>query len=448
MSAPTIAKYPGSSSPRLIRILAGSVVFALLLAAGIWPRIGRHREAIAIASSAETAAPAVVVRKAKAALPSSEVTLPGNTEAIHVASIYARANGYLQQRFVDIGSVVRAGQVLAIIESPEIDQELAQARATLESARAAVEQSRANLEQAKAGVLHARAVVDQATANEQIAGATDQRWTRLVDKGVLPKQSGDERRSSFVARQAESSAARAGLTTSEANVNSRTADLGAAEANVRAQMANVRRLERVQSFERVTAPFDGVVTERKVERGDLITAGAAGDRNLFTVSQAKTLRIQVNVPQSYAVDLKTGQPAEIIVRERPGKTFTGKVARTSEALDPGSRTLRAEVQVANDDGSLLPGMYAQVKFTVPRARNIVVISADSLVVNGAGTQVIVVTANKRARFVPVTVGRDFGPEVEILAGLQGGEQVISSPPDSLIDGQEVALLSEPEEKKE
>jgi RND family efflux transporter MFP subunit len=190
------------------------------------------------------------------------------------------------------------------------------------------------------------------------------------------------------------------------------------------------------------------VTERKVERGDLVTGGTAGDRNLFTVSQAKTLRIRINVPQSYAVDLKTGQLAEIIVRERPGRTFTGTVARTAEALDASSRTLLTELQVDNRDGSLLPGMYAQVKFTIPRPQNIVLISADSLVVNSQGTQVVVVGANKRVRYVPVTAGRDFGPEIEILAGLKGGEQVISNPPDTLADGQEVDLISEPTEKKQ
>jgi RND family efflux transporter MFP subunit len=333
-----------------------------------------------------------------------------------------------------------------VIESPEVDQELAQARANLESARAAVEQSRANLEQAKAGVVHARALVDQATANEQIASTTDQRWTRLVEKGVLPKQSGDERRSTLVARQAEGAAARAAVTTSEANVIARTADLRAAEANVQAQTANVRRFERLQGFQQVTAPFDGVVTERKVERGDLVSAGSAGDRNLFTVAQAKTLRIQINVPQSYAVDLKPGQPAEIIVRERPGQTFTGTVARTAEALNANSRTLLTEVQVDNRNGSLLPGMYAQVKFILTRTQNVVVISADSLVVNSQGVRAVVIGPNNRVRYVPVTVGRDLGPDVEIITGLKGGEQVISNPPDTLVDGQEVQLLSDQSQK--
>src|SRR4029078_11829055 len=177
---------------------------------------------------------------------------------------------------VDIGSTVKAGQTLAVIESPEVDQELAQARAALEQTRAALEQASANLEQAKAGVNQARANVAQAKANEEIAANTDQRWSRLVERGVFPRQSGDERRSAYMARQAESEAARAALRTSEANVTSRTADLSAARANIDAQSANVRLLQQLQGFQRVLAPFDGVVTERKVEKGDLVTAGGGG----------------------------------------------------------------------------------------------------------------------------------------------------------------------------
>ena len=163
---------------------------------------------------------------------------------------------------------------------------------------------------------------------------------------------------------------------------------------------------------------------------------------MFTVAQASTLRIQINVPQSYAVDLRKGQTAEILVRERPDRTFTGTIARTAESLNAGSRTLLAEIQVDNKDGQLLPGMYAQVKFSVPRTRSVVVVSADSLVANSQGTRVVIVGQDNRARYVPVTVGRDLGAEVEILSGLKGGEQVISNPPDTLADGQQVQLQGE------
>jgi RND family efflux transporter MFP subunit len=343
--------------------------------------------------------------------------------------------------------VVKSGQTLAVIESPEIDQELAQARAALEQSKAALEQAAANLEQAKAGVNQANASVQQAKANEEIAATTDQRWSRLVERGVLPKQSGDERRSAYLARQAESEAARAALRTAEANVVSRTADLGAAKANIDAQTANVRRLERLQSFERVLAPFDGVVTERKVERGDLVTAGSGGDRNLFKVAQARTLRIQVSVPQAYSVDLVPGQAAQILVRERPGQSFTGKVARTAQALDATSRTLLVEVQVDNSSGQLLPGMYAQAKFSIPRSHAVVIIPADALIANAQGTRVAVVDASKRVHFRSVGVGRDLGTQIEVLSGLNGGETVASNAPDTLAEGQEVAVQQPAAEEK-
>jgi RND family efflux transporter MFP subunit len=424
---------------RTIRLAGAALVLALLVFAGVWPRVGRNREAVAIAKAAEVSMPSVLVTKAKSAAANAELLLPGNTEALNVASIYARANGYVRERMVDIGSVVKAGQTLAVIESPEVDQELAQARAALEQTKAALEQATANLEQSKAGVNQASANVAQAKANEEIAATTDQRWSRLVERGVLPRQSGDERRSAYMARQAESEAARAALRTSEANVVSRTADLGAAHANVDAQTANVRRLQQVQGFQRVLAPFDGVVTERKVERGDLVAAGSGGGRNLFTVAQARTLRIQVNVPQSYSVDLRPGQTAEILVSERPGQKFTGTVARTAQALDSTSRTLLVEVQIENSSGQLLPGMYAQVKFSIPRTAPAVIIPADALIANAQGTRVAVVDGASRVHFRNVQVGRDFGAQVEVLSGLNGDEAVASNAPDTLAEGQQVAV---------
>jgi RND family efflux transporter MFP subunit len=424
---------------RVTRWAALALVLGLALFAAIWPRVGQHREAIAIAKAAETSLPSVLVSRATTASASADLLLPGNTEAINVASIYARANGYVRERLVDIGTVVKAGQPLAIIEAPEVDQELLQARASLEQSRAALEQANANLDQARAGVNQARANIAQAKANEEIAATTDQRWTRLVDRGVLPKQAGDERRSAHLARQAESEAANAALRTAESTVNSRAADLVAAKANIEAQSANVRRLERVQGFERVLAPFDGVVTERKVERGDLVTAGSGGDRNLFTVAQAKTLRIRVNVPQESAVDLHPGQRAEILISERPGRSFVGTVARTAQALDSSSRTLLTEVQVDNSAGELLPGMYAQVKFSIPRSVPVVVVPADALIANAQGTRVAVVDSAGRAHFRNVLVGRDMGRQVEVRSGLTGGESVIVNAPDSLVEGGAVSV---------
>ena len=314
-----------------------------------WPRLSRQRRAEAVAHAATTELPLVNVVRAQPAPPNSELLLPGNTEAVTTARIYARADGYVRKRLVDIGSRVKAGEVLAIIESPEVDQQLAQARATAEQSRAAVEQAKANLEQSMAAVLQAGSNVAAAKANEEIAATTNERWSALVEKGVLPKQSGDERRTAFAARSAETAAATAALRTADASVQAQEANVRPGEAAVNAQLANVGRLEQIQRFQRVIAPFDGVITGRNIEQGDLVAA-SGGPTALFSIAQARTLRIQVDVPQSYAVDVQPGQQAEVVLRDLPGKRFTGTVARTAGALNGASRTLRAEVQVDNRQG--------------------------------------------------------------------------------------------------
>lgn len=431
----------GSRKPRSRRtMIIGLLLLLLLLLIGIIPRVMRSMRATETARAAATNLPVVSIVQVKISGTTSDLLLPGNTEPINVARIYARSSGYIGERRVDIGTPVKKGQILAIIESPEVDQQLEQARANLVQARAALAQAQANLEQAHASVNQANANLVQARANEDIASTTNERWTRLVNRGVLPKQAGDERRSAFAARHAETEAAIAATKTADANVLSRTADVQVAEAAIEAQQANVHRLERMQAFEQVLAPFDGVVTERKVERGDLVSADAGGDRNLFSVSQGRILRIQVNVPQSYSVDLHTGQMADIIVRERPGKVYKGQVARTAQALDSSSRTLLTEVQVDNSNGELLPGMYAEVKFVLPRNHPTILVPGNALLANSQGTRVVKVDGDKRAHFVTVQVGRDMGSQIEILSGLSGSEQVVTNPADTLTEGQQVQII--------
>jgi RND family efflux transporter MFP subunit len=438
----------GGKGGRIRTMVLASIALALLLTVGILPRISRSSRAAETARAATEDLPVVSVVNAKTSASASELQLPGNTEPINVAHIYARASGYIRERRADIGTRVKAGQVLAIIESPEVDQQLAQARANLQQAHAALAQARSNLNQARAGVNQASANIVQAQANEEIATTTNDRWTRLVSRGVLPKQAGDERRTSLAARAAETQAALAASKTADAIVISRQADVTAAEAAIEAQAANVRRLEQLQGFERVIAPFNGVVSERKIERGDLVSADAGGDRNLFTVVQGNVLRIKVSVPQTYAIDLHAGQPAEVTVNERPGRTFAGKVARTAEALDASSRTLLSEVQVDNSSGDLLPGMYSQVKFALTRAHATILVPGNTLLANSQGTRVVVVSEDGRAHFVPVQVGRDLGTEVEIVTGLKGSERLITNPADTLNEGQALRVQSEtPKEKK-
>jgi RND family efflux transporter MFP subunit len=424
---------------RLTQILGFAALVLLLLLLGIVPRLERRSAAVAQARSVEDEVPIVSTSQAKAAPPSSELLLPGNTQAVTVAAVYARSSGYVSKRLVDIGSKVKAGQLLAVIESPEVDQELAQAKANAEQARAGLEQAKATLQQSDAGLNQAKANLEQANANQEISRLSYTRWDRLVTRGVVSKQAADERRTDFSAKQAEVAASEASIHTAEANIVAQRANLGAAQAAIAAQQANVRRLEEMRGFERVVAPFDGVITERKVERGDLVTAGSGSDRNLFSIAQPQTLRIQVNVPQAFSVDLHPGQTAEVIVAERPGDHFEGKVVRTANALNAASRTLLTEVQLPNKDGRLLPGMYSQVKFIVPASRAVVIVPADTLVVNSQGTRAIVVSPRHTLHYVPIQVGRDFGTSVEILDGLKAGETVVSNPADTLSEGQRVQI---------
>ncbi|MCU1234782.1 MAG: efflux transporter periplasmic adaptor subunit [Candidatus Solibacter sp.] len=418
--------------------VAAALLLVLAFGAAAVARIERRDAAVRFSEQSASGKPAVSVVESTAAPATTELALPGNTEAVVVADIYARATGYVKTRRANIGDRVRAGQLLAEIESPELDQDLARARASVEESRAAWQQAQANVTRAEEAVIESRARLEQSQANEALASATTERWSRLVQKGVLPKQEGDERQFAFSARKAETAGAQASIRTAQASAEAARASVFAAAATIRANQANVSRLERLVAFERVVAPFDGIITERKVEQGDLISSGGVdGGRKLFAIAQPSVLRVQINVPQSFAPDIKQGQDASLSVRERPGQTFTGKVARTANALNSSSRTLLVEVQVDNHEGTLLPGMFSEVKFALQRARPVVVIPADALLANTQGTRVAVVDPQGKVRFRNVEVGRDLGAQIEIASGLNVAEQVVINPGETLVEGQDV-----------
>jgi RND family efflux transporter MFP subunit len=354
----------------------------------------------------------VTLIRAKQGAPTSELLLPGNIEPLYSANLYARIDGYLDRRNVDIGAKVTAGQILAVISAPEVDQQLLQSRATLAQSAAALQQARAALEQAK--------------ANAELARLTKERDLPLGQQRAISQQIVDGAVQAYDARVADVAAA--------------TANITAAEANVAANRANVSRLQQMQGFERIVAPFDGVITQRNVERGDLVSTGSSGaSKPLFSIAQSGTLRIQVDVPQSEAVNIQDGQKAAVDVKERLGRAYTGTVIRNAGALNNAARTMLTEVQVDNSDGSLLPGMYAQVKFTLPEQRTSLIIPTSSLVVDHGGMHVVTVAANHTVHFVPVTIGKDMGKEVEILNGLNGPEPLVSSPSDLLNEGDHVEV---------
>jgi RND family efflux transporter MFP subunit len=396
----------------VVRAGGAAALLLVLIAIGTFPRLTRQHDALAAVREAPATHPVVTLIQAKQGEPTSELLLPGNIEPLYSANLYARIDGYLDRRNVDIGGKVKAGQILAVISAPEVDQQLLQSRATLAQSEAALLQTRAALEQAK--------------ANAELARLTKERDMPLGQPRAISQQIVDGAVQAYDARVADVAAA--------------TANITAAEANVTANRANVSRLQQMQGFERIVAPFDGVITQRNVERGDLVSTGSSGaSKPLFSIAQSGTLRIQVDVPQSEAVNIQDGQKAAVDVKERLGRAYTGTVIRNAGALNNAARTMLTEVQVDNSDGSLLPGMYAQVKFTLPEQRTSLIIPTSSLVVDHSGMHVVTVAANHTVHFVPVTIGKDMGKEVEILNGLHGSEPLVSSPSDLLNEGDHVEV---------
>jgi RND family efflux transporter MFP subunit len=366
-------------------VLGTLVVLAILFLVGMFPR---WRANAALTSAVRDQRPTVSVVTTQRPEGVVNLVLPGSTQAIQEAGIYARTNGYVRKWYTDIGTKVEAGQLLAEIETPEIDQELNQARAAAQ----------------------------QAAANSELARATLKRWQEMVEKKVVSSQEFDERKSALDARQA---------------------DLAAAQANV-------ARLEKLQGFQKVVAPFSGIVTARNIDNGALVSAGNGGQNAaLFHVAQTDTLRIYVTVPQTNARSVSPGQSATVSLREIPEKTFDAKVVRTAGALDPASRTLLTELQVANGDGQLFPGMYAEIKFAFPQDVRTLLVPGNAVMIQSDGPKIMTVDAKQTIRTRPVKLGRDLGDKVEILSGLNPAEPLVANPSGSLHDGAEVKVQAQP-----
>lgn len=585
-----------------VTVVASLGILGALLALGVGPRMQQAKVLKAEQKEGEGAT-IVTVATPIHSLDATDLVLPGNIEAVEQTAINARTSGYVKKRYVDIGARVKAGQVLAEIESPEIDQQLLQARAeaykmeselahanaAVKMARTAVEtakaeadkleanvasagsdaahadasvlqaradQSRAqagvsvgqaevakmnaNLGQARSALARATAALQQARqdvstkkanlgrakADVEIARKTAERWATLVKQGAVSGQEADEKQAQYEARRADAEAAAAAVSSSEANVAAAQASVEASKsdveaaqasigssqasvlaaeagansglANVEAQKAsakssqssidaaksawqaavsrwrsskggvvaaqldvqaaaaawksakaNVQRYSVMQSFERVTAPYDGVITARNVDAGALISGGtgsgggstteATMKNGLFGLARTDTLRIQVNVPQSFIASIKQGQKAQVQVREFPHREFAGEITHVAGALDSGSRTLLAEIRLVNPDNILVPGMYANVLLTPGGAARPIRVPANTLMFGTDGAQVVVITPDKTARVQKVTLGRDNGEDVEVTAGLKGDEQLVENPTDSLTTGTAVQI---------
>ncbi len=421
----TVSKRQGHNG-RLGWILFGTIAVASLLAIGILPRLSRQTE-LQAAVKAKSALPAVNVIHPHNAPAETNLVLPGSVVSLNQTTVYARSSGYLRRWLVDIGDRVQAGQLLAEIESPDVDQQAAQAQADLAQTQANLVQSRANLAKGQSDL-------QQAHANLVLARKTWERWQALVQQGVVSQQDADTRQATYNVNLAN-------VQSAENTINSNRANVNAAQASVNSSQANLRRYTVLQSFEKVTAPFSGIVTARNVDVGALITSGGSNNTSLYTITSYDTLDVNVNVPQSLASSIQLGQTAQIQIRELPQQAFIGRVIRTTNALDPSSRTLLTQVAVPNSAGIMRPGMYATVKFSVTRTQPALLIPDSALVINARGTQVAIVTQNQTVHFQKIVLGRDNGTEVEVTSGLNGNESLIANPTTDLIENTRVRVAA-------
>jgi RND family efflux transporter MFP subunit len=365
----------------LVLLLAAGLVIGLL------PRLNA-RESLKQAQTLNV--PVVSVTHPKPGGATQELVLPGNIEAFVDTPIYARTNGYLKRWYADIGARVKAGQLLAEIETPEVDDQLQQARADLATAE----------------------------ANYEMANKTATRWSELGSSGIVSKQDLDQ---------------------AQANAQARLAAVQSAKFNV-------SRLEKLQSFKRIYAPFDGVITARNVDVGALIDAGGGQGKAMFHIAASDKLRVYVQVPQVYSRDVQPGVPADLTLAEFPGRRFAAKLERTAQSIDRTTRSMTAEVTVDNRSRELLPGAYAQVHLKLPRAAPALVVPVNTLLFRAEGTQVAVVGADQRVALKTVALGRDFGTEVEIVSGLDAKDNVVLNPSDALMAGVQVRVVAPPEPK--
>ncbi len=365
------------------------VVLALLAVGAVRTVLARNAQSRQLDKAAQTQGKLYVTTiRAEPGKGAGKTVLPGTLQGFMEAPIFARSNGYLLRWHKDIGSRVKQGEVLAEIDTPEVDQQLAQAVA-------ARRQTAASLDLTKSSV---------------------ERWEQMRQRDVVSQQELDERKSAYAQ----------------------------AQANLAASDADVARLQKLTAFKRIVAPFSGVVTKRNVEVGDLVVAGDSA-RPLFVLSQTDTLKVYIYVPQAYAGQVKVGQSVEITQSELPGKVFRGKIERTAGAIDTQTRTLQVEVDLPNADGGLLPGAYVQVALPGGPAKTLTV-PVNALLFRAEGPRAAVVGPDNKVRLQEVKIGQDFGSTLEIVSGIQAGDRIVLNPPDSLVDGVEVVATDKPADK--
>ncbi|MDQ1389605.1 MAG: hypothetical protein QOF56_3059 [Acidobacteriaceae bacterium] len=364
-------------------LAVAAIAVAALLVSGIWSRVKANTTLRA--ETAQAALPAVSVVSPKQTSPTDEIILPGNVQPFITSPIYSRTNGYLRKWYFDIGAHVKKGQLLALIETPEVDQQLQQARSNLLTAQ----------------------------ANLELASITKNRYQALLKSNAVAQQDADNAAGTY-------------------NAN---------KAIVEADKAAVEQYSALVSFERIYAPFDGVITARNTDIGDLINSGSStgAKTDLFHIAQPGKLRVYVNVPEDYSQGIKNGMTADLRLAEFPGRKFQGKLVRTAEAINVTTRTLLVEIDVDNPTGTLLAGSYAEVHLAVPTRASTSLLPVNTLIFRSEGLHVAIVKDGKVV-LAAVTPGHDFGDQIEIVAGVKPDDKVIINPPDSIVSGQAVQIV--------
>lgn len=364
-------------------LVTAFIIAAILLASGIRSRL--RARAVVAKETAQAALPSVSVVSPKRTAPAEEIILPGNVQPFISSPIFARTNGYLKKWYFDIGAHVKKGQLLAVIETPEVDQQLQQARANLATAN----------------------------ANLELAAITKTRYQGLLKSHAVSQQ----------------------------DVDNAVGTYNANKAIVEADQASVDQYAALVSFEKVYAPFDGVITARNTDIGDLINSGSSSNvrTDLFHIAQPGTLRVYVNVPEENSRGIKAGMPADIVLAEFPGRKFRGTLVRTADAINVTTRTLLIEVDVENPTGTLLTGSYAEVHLAVPTQSSTFLLPVNTLIFRAEGLRVASVK-DGRVTLAAVTAGRDFGNQIELVSGIKADDQIVINPPDSIIQGQQVEVV--------
>src|SRR6204780_2658456 len=378
------AQKPGGTGHGVVIAVLVAIIVAGIVVMGVVPRL--RAKAALRTETRDLAIPTVVVIHPKRGDPHQEIVLPGNMQAFEDAPIYARTNGYLKKWYVDIGRHVKTGQLLADIETPEVDQQLQVARADLNTAQ----------------------------ANMNLSKITADRYNGLKNTDAVSKQDVDNAHGDFEAKK----------------------------ATVAAAESNVKRLEETLAFNRIYAPFDGIITARNTDICQLIDSRSGAAKEMFHMQSTRVLRVYINVPQQYSQAAKPGLTADLTLAEFPGRRFKGQLVRTAKAIDPASRTLLVEVDVNNTTGELFPGAYTGVHLKLPEGVPTFILPVNTLIFRSQGLQIATVQDGNKATLVPIVLGRDFGSEVEVVSGLSGQENVMVNPPDSLVEGEQVQIAQQ------